>query len=106
MRIGGRLLERDRGGATEGAWRKWEALRAEIERLTAHADTADTPEDDPASPAPLWFCWLGLGLANPNPNPNPKPNPNANANANRNPNPHQVWDVCFSPFNAQANPKA
>ena len=77
MRIGGRLLERDRGGATEGAWRKWEALRAEIERLTAHADTA---EDDPASPAPLWFCWLGLGLASPNPsrspNPNASPSPN------------------------------
>ena len=66
VRLGGRLLERDRGGATEGAWRKWEALRAEMERLTAPADTADTAEDDPASPAspaPLWFCWLGLGLA-------------------------------------------
>ena len=53
VRIGGLLLERDRGGAGKGVWRKWEALRAEIERLTANADT---PTGGAASPAPLWFC--------------------------------------------------
>ena len=53
VRIGGLLLERDRGGAGKGTWRKWEELRAEIERLTADADT---PAGGAATPAPLWFC--------------------------------------------------